>query len=121
MAEETTVEKTWRGILEGAATARSGCPEVIRAAYAEPRLRALFPFPSHGCLTFHRNTEFPWSNDLPFIAGDAPCSVYSPRYAELLGEGLTPKAAAALVVAHLPLNCGAAVDGPWPTPVSRTA
>ncbi|WP_405442360.1 DUF6193 family natural product biosynthesis protein [Streptomyces niveus] len=120
MPEETTVEKAWRGILEGAATARLGCPEVISAAYAEPRLRALFRFPSHGCLTFHRNTEFPWRNDLPFIAGDAPCSVYTPRYAELLGEGLTPKAAAALVVAHLPLNCGAAVNGTWPTPVSRT-
>ncbi|MFJ1551511.1 DUF6193 family natural product biosynthesis protein [Streptomyces sp. NPDC088246] len=79
---------------EGAPTARLGSPEVIRAACAEPRLRALFPFLSHGCLTFHRNTEFPWSNDLPFIAGYAPCSVYAPRYAELLGEALTPQAAA---------------------------
>ncbi|MFE4334601.1 DUF6193 family natural product biosynthesis protein [Streptomyces sp. NPDC056831] len=119
MAQETTVEKTWPLMLEGAPTARLGSPEVIRAAYAEPRLRALFPFPSHGCLTFHRNTEFPWSSDLPFIAGYAPCSVYAPRYAELLGEALTPQAAAALVVAHLPLDCGPAVDGPWPQPGGR--
>ncbi|MEU9115488.1 DUF6193 family natural product biosynthesis protein [Streptomyces sp. NPDC048483] len=37
-----------------------------------------------------------------------------------LGEELTPQQAAALVVAHLPLDCGPAIDGPWPPPNSRT-
>ncbi|MFE9141888.1 DUF6193 family natural product biosynthesis protein [Streptomyces tubercidicus] len=32
----------------------------------------MFPFLSHGCLTFHRNTDFPWNNDLPFIACTTP-------------------------------------------------
>ncbi|GLX41179.1 hypothetical protein Sros01_72520 [Streptomyces roseochromogenus] len=115
MAEETVVEKTWRLMLEGHPTARRGDPEVMEAAHAEPRLRALFPFPSHGCLTFHRNTEFPWSNDLPFIAsGQQSYTVYAPQYSGILGEVPTPQEAAALVVAHLPPDCGPAFEGPWP-------
>ncbi|WP_354645261.1 DUF6193 family natural product biosynthesis protein [Kitasatospora camelliae] len=120
MAEETAVEKTWRLMLEGDPAVRRGNPAVMEAAYAEPRLRVLFPFPSHGCLTFHRNSQFPWSNDLPFIAGSAPCTVYGPLYSSVLGEGLTPKEAAALVVANLPPDCGPAFDGPWPPPDSHT-
>ncbi|MEW2069116.1 DUF6193 family natural product biosynthesis protein [Streptomyces sp. NPDC007346] len=117
MAEETLLERTWREIVDRLPGARRGEPAVIAAAYAEPRLRALFPFPSHGALTFHRNTEFPWSNDLPFIVGDVQaCTVYAPLHASkrVLGESLTPQEAAALVVAHLPDNCGPAFEGPWP-------
>lgn len=116
MSTETVVEKTWRMLLERHPEARRGNPAVIEAASAEPRLRQLFPFPSHGCLNFHRNTDFPWSNDLPRIAGGVKgYLVYGAgdRYAELLGEVDTPQEAAALVVAHLPSDCGAAVEGPW--------
>lgn len=123
MAERTVVEKTWRGILDKLPGARRGEPAVIEAAYAEPRLRALFPFPSHGALTFHRNTEFPWSNDLPFIVGDAQeCVVYAPLHASesVLGESLTPQEAATLVVAHLPDDCGPTFEGPWPPPSHPT-
>ncbi|MFI6849692.1 DUF6193 family natural product biosynthesis protein [Kitasatospora sp. NPDC050467] len=84
---------------------------------------ALFPLPSHGALTFHRNTQFPWSNDLPFIVGDAQsCIVYAPLGAprRVLGESLTPHEAAALVVAHLPHDCGPAFEGPWPPPEHYT-
>ncbi|GHG43191.1 hypothetical protein Shyd_86960 [Streptomyces hydrogenans] len=118
MGEETVVEKTWRGMLEGHPGARRGDPAVTAAAYAEPRLRALYPFPSHGALTFHRNTQFPWSNDLPYIVGDAQwCIVYGPLHVGgILGESLTPREAAALVVAHLPDDCGPAFEGPWPRP-----
>ncbi|WP_258047492.1 DUF6193 family natural product biosynthesis protein [Streptomyces sp. SM13] len=100
-----------------------GEPAVIEAAHTEPRLRALFPFPIHGSLTFHRNTEFPWSNDLPFIVGDVQaCTVYAPLHApkRVLGESLTPLEAAALVVAHLPDDCGPAFEGPWPPPRNLT-
>ncbi|WP_432114337.1 DUF6193 family natural product biosynthesis protein [Streptomyces sp. S1] len=117
MTDETVVEKTWRLMLEGHPTARQGEPAVTAAAHAEPRLRVLFPFPSHGALTFHRNTHFPWSNDLPFIVGDArSCTVYAPlrESPRVLGESLTPAEAAALVVAHLPDDCGPAYEGPWP-------
>ncbi|MFE7515733.1 DUF6193 family natural product biosynthesis protein [Streptomyces sp. NPDC057540] len=122
MAEETVAEKTWRGMLEGRPDARRGEPAVIAAAYAEPRLRALYPFPSHGALTFHRNTQDPWSNDLPYIVGDAQsCIVYAPLHVGgMLGQSLTPREAAALVVAHLPDDCGAAFEGPWP-PQDRRA
>ncbi|MEI7033387.1 DUF6193 family natural product biosynthesis protein [Streptomyces pratensis] len=116
MAHETVVEETWRGILEARPGARRGNSAVIAAAYAEPRLRALYPFPSHGALSFHRNTQFPWSNDLPYIVGDAQsCIVYAPlRLGGTLGEALTPREAAALVVVHLPDDCGPAFEGPWP-------
>lgn len=114
MSRESVVEKTWRLLLERDPSARRGDPAVIEAASAEPRLRALYPFPSHGCLTFHRNTDFPWSNDLPFIAGEAPYKVYASGYAEILGEAATPQEAAALLVAHLPDDCGPAIEGPWP-------
>ncbi|MFF1867718.1 DUF6193 family natural product biosynthesis protein [Streptomyces sp. CB03911] len=123
MTEETVVEKTWRGIMERLPGARRGEPAVIAASYAEPRLRALFPFPGHGALTFHRNTQDPWSNDLPSIVGDAQaCTVYAPLRApeRILGESLTPQEAAALVVAHLPDDCGPAFEGPWPPPGSPT-
>ncbi|MFJ5924706.1 DUF6193 family natural product biosynthesis protein [Kitasatospora sp. NPDC092948] len=122
-AEEPVVEKTWRGVLERLPGARRGEPAVIEAAYAAPRLRALFPVPSHGALSFHRNTQFPWSNDLPFIAGDARgCMVNAPLGApeRVQGESLTPQEAAALVVAHLPDDCGPAFEGPWPPPGSST-
>ncbi|MFJ6784356.1 DUF6193 family natural product biosynthesis protein [Streptomyces yangpuensis] len=59
MAEETPVEKTWRLMSEGDPTVRRGDQAVMEAEYAEPRLRVLFPFPSHGCLTFHRNSQVP--------------------------------------------------------------
>ncbi|WP_326696392.1 DUF6193 family natural product biosynthesis protein [Streptomyces sp. NBC_01754] len=119
MTEETTVEKAWRLLLEGGPSARRGNAAVIEAAYAEPRLRVLFPFLSHGCLTFHRNSQFPWSGGLPFIAGGAPCTVYAPSYSSVLGKGLMPEKAAALVVANLPLDCGPAFDRPWPPPDSH--
>ncbi|MEV8533926.1 DUF6193 family natural product biosynthesis protein [Streptomyces sp. NPDC051211] len=112
MSEETVVAKTWRMLLERHPEARRGNPEMIEAAFAEPRLRQLYPFPSHGGLSFHR---FMWSNDLPFmVKGEGTYSVYAARYAELLGEVATPQEAAALVVAYLPSDCVAAVEGPWP-------
>lgn len=59
------------------------------------------------------NSPFPWSNDLPFIADSAPCAVYGPLYSSVLGEGLTPKEAAALVVTNLSPDCG-----PQPSPTA---
>ncbi|MFI2318365.1 DUF6193 family natural product biosynthesis protein [Streptomyces anulatus] len=67
----------------------------------------------------HRNTHSPWSNDLPFIVGDAQlCIVHAPLSASprVLGDSLTPNETAALVVAHLPNDCGPAFEGPGPQP-----
>ncbi|MDG5805602.1 DUF6193 family natural product biosynthesis protein [Streptomyces ossamyceticus] len=111
------MERTWRMLREGHPEARVGCAEVIEAAYAEPRLRGLYPFPSHGALFFQRNTDFPWRSDLPYIAtGFTGYLVYAARSADVLGETATPEEAAALVVAHLPDDCGPAIEGPWPEP-----
>lgn len=41
--------------------------EMFHAAYAEPRLRVLFPFTSHGVLVFSRCTGFPFSQDVSAI------------------------------------------------------
>lgn len=41
--------------------------DMIRAAHAQPRLRALFPFTSHGSLLFSRCTGFPFSRDISII------------------------------------------------------
>ncbi|MFJ1805745.1 MULTISPECIES: DUF6193 family natural product biosynthesis protein [unclassified Streptomyces] len=116
MSTESLVARTWRMLIERHPQARRGDSDVIEAAFAEPRLRQLFPFPSHGRLHFHRNTDFPWSNDLPSIAsGLSAYAVYSADH-QLIGETPTPQEAAALLVAHLPDDCGPAVDGPWPPP-----
>ncbi|MFG2662571.1 DUF6193 family natural product biosynthesis protein, partial [Streptomyces sp. NPDC048425] len=41
--------------------------ELIEAAYAQPQLRALFPFHSHRTLNFSRCTGFPYTHDIPVI------------------------------------------------------
>lgn len=78
---------------------------VVEAAHAQPQLRRLYPFPSHGTLHFHRAAS-PWQesdHDVPFIVcGGPPYTVYVSGYSTLLGEAATPEEAAALVVAHLP-------------------
>jgi Family of unknown function (DUF6193) len=113
--EGHAVEATWQAMLQRAPHIRLGDPDVTAAASAQPRLRALFPFPSHGTLAFLRATRFPWPpNDLPYIATSDPgYIVYAPGY-KLIGKTETPQDAAALVVAHLPENCGPALEGLWP-------
>ncbi|MFI1972310.1 hypothetical protein BLA24_31900 [Streptomyces cinnamoneus] len=87
-------------------------PEIARAAYAEPRLRELFPLVSHGALTLSRCTRSPWSNDVPTLYRRAGGGYVVIRYGEgRLGEPDTVEEAVALIVANLPAGCGAAVDG----------
>ncbi|KOV73746.1 hypothetical protein ADL00_03980 [Streptomyces sp. AS58] len=81
-------------------------PPIAAAAYAEPVLRRLFPFHTHGTLKFIRDAP-PWHeppvDDLPFIVlGDPPYSVYTPAPTTRLGEAATAEDAIGLVVAHLP-------------------
>ena len=41
--------------------------ELLEAAYAEPRLRRLFPWTGMGELHFSRCSEWPWTWDVPYI------------------------------------------------------
>jgi uncharacterized protein DUF6193 len=91
--------------------------ELIEAAYAEPRLRALFPFHSHRSLNFSRCTGFPYTHDIPVIT---PANgryrvtwwtTRSPRGTAKIGEDDNPHDAVAMVVARLPNGCGPAVVG----------
>ncbi|MFI0406797.1 DUF6193 family natural product biosynthesis protein [Actinomadura sp. 3N508] len=92
--------------------------DLIEAAYAQPRLRALFPFHSHRSLNFSRCTGFPYTHDVPVI-DPRPHGTYrvvwwqnrSPHIPASIGEADNPHDAVALVVAHLPRNCGPAVAG----------
>lgn len=111
MSEAPDIPTAWQWLLERRPGTRgyydtASLLPIAEAAHAEPRLRALYPFPTHGTLHFLRSAP-PWDpsgrDDLPFIlAGAPPYRVYASGYAELLGEGATPEAAAALAVANLP-------------------
>ncbi|WP_433178774.1 DUF6193 family natural product biosynthesis protein [Actinoallomurus sp. CA-150999] len=99
--------------------------DLIEAAYAQPRLRALFPFHSHRSLHFSRCTGFPYTHDIPVI-GPRPDGTYrvvwwqvrSP-HGPAIGEVDNPHDAIALVIAHLPADCGSAVAGTPPTLTDR--
>ncbi|MEU6417306.1 DUF6193 family natural product biosynthesis protein [Streptomyces spiralis] len=110
MSEAPDIATAWRWLLERRSGPRGATHEsltvIVEAAHAEPRLRGLFPFPTHGTLHFLRSAP-PWSgsdhDDVPFIVyGGPPYQVYSAGYAALLGEVATPAEATALVVNNLP-------------------
>ena len=106
MSEAPDAPTAWRYLLERTPGTRQGEPVVAEAAHAQPRLRRLYPWPSHGTLKFRRSAPS-WDHrapdDLPFIVcSGPPYKVYSTGYATFLGEADTPAEAAVLVVAHLP-------------------
>jgi Family of unknown function (DUF6193) len=88
-------------------------PELLEAAYAEPRLRQLFPWTGMGELHFSRCTEWPWAWDIPYIrpAAEGEYRVSGPLRSESVGPAATPQQAVTMVVARLPPNCGPAFVG----------
>ncbi|GAB2744457.1 DUF6193 family natural product biosynthesis protein [Streptomyces bullii] len=110
MSEAPDIATAWRWLLERRSGTRGATqeslPVVVEAAHAEPRLRGLYPFPSHGALHFLRSAppcHESDHDDVPFIVyGGPPYQVYAAGYAALLGEVATPAEAAALVVSNLP-------------------
>ncbi|MER6782370.1 MULTISPECIES: DUF6193 family natural product biosynthesis protein [unclassified Streptomyces] len=87
--------------------------EMLHAAHAEPRLRALFPFTSHGTLLFSRCTGFPFSQDVSAIypLGDRRYAVHHRGEPFSREPGYTAQEAAAVVVARMPETWGPAVAG----------
>ncbi|MEV5611180.1 DUF6193 family natural product biosynthesis protein [Streptomyces sp. NPDC052225] len=90
--------------------------DIVEAAYANPRLRALFPLVSHGSLQFSRCTHAPWSQDVPSLFpqfGGGWKAARSPAGRDVPDHpARTPRDVIAFVVAGLPDGCGPAVEGP---------
>ncbi|MFB8277323.1 DUF6193 family natural product biosynthesis protein [Nocardia colli] len=86
--------------------------DLIEAAYAQPRLRMLFPYTSHETLHLSRCTRFPFTHDLPAIIprSDGTYQVISPRPRSPIGQATTPTDAVELLLNHLPDNCQPAAD-----------
>ena len=112
--EGRAVITAWRLMRERDPGVRLADPELTEAAYAEPRLRVLFPFPTHGGLQFSGTTRDPYTHDLPSIEPLRDGWRVRGADASTLGEVPTAPAAVALVVAHLPDGCGPAVEGRLP-------
>ncbi|CAH9416057.1 hypothetical protein SGL43_03079 [Streptomyces globisporus] len=109
-AAELVAEK-WRTILESEDNLIN--PAMPRAAYADRRLRELFPIVSHGALYFSRCIRSPWTRDVGalFRRGGGGFMVIRQSDGTVLGEPETVEEAVALIVANLPEGCGPAIDG----------
>ena len=109
MSSRDLVEAGWQKVRDDG---RVG-PELLEAAYAEPRLRRLFPWTGMGELHFSRCTGWPWTWDVPYIqpAADGGYWVSGPRRSEVVGPAATPQEAIAMVIERLPPNCGPAFVG----------
>ncbi|CCH19107.1 DUF6193 family natural product biosynthesis protein [Micromonospora lupini] len=106
MDEKIEAAQSWRELVHGTSGWWSGDP-VVKAAYEDPTLRTLFPFPTHGTLKFFRYARQPYPavprEELPFIVcGGPPYRVFTPGYEQLVGEATTAVEAVELVVASLP-------------------
>jgi hypothetical protein len=113
------VTAQWRWLREDAED--RGWPEyraLIEAAYAEPKLRQLYPYTSHWSLRFSTTTGFRFSPDAVCLE-----AVYADRRryrvradwhdAAVLGETATAEEAVSLAVSHLPAGLGPAVAGAY--------
>ncbi|WP_329033873.1 DUF6193 family natural product biosynthesis protein [Streptomyces sp. NBC_00178] len=107
MAEDVITEAEWMSLL--ASDRVDG--DLVRAAYAEPRLRQLFPRVGMWELHFSRCTEHPRTWEVPCIAPrrGGGYVVAGPSRVELVGEADTAEAAVEMVANRLPPGCGRAV------------
>ncbi|WP_217628205.1 DUF6193 family natural product biosynthesis protein [Micromonospora nigra] len=103
------VEAGWQAVRDDGRVR----PDLVRAAYAEPRLRCLFPWTGMGELHFSRCTEHRWTWDIPFIrpAAGGTYAVEGPSRTQTVGPATTAREAVAMVVARLPAGCGRAFVG----------
>ncbi|MET9293637.1 DUF6193 family natural product biosynthesis protein [Streptomyces sp. NPDC003077] len=104
-----TVEAGWQAVREDGQVR----PELLDAAYAEPRLRQLFPWTGMGELHFSRCTEPRWTWDIPYIQplADGGYRVSGPSRSRTVGVAETVAEAVAMVVERLPAGCRPAYLG----------
>ncbi|WP_282792414.1 DUF6193 family natural product biosynthesis protein [Streptomyces sp. CC224B] len=103
------VEEGWR-VVRADGRLR---PELLDLAYAEPRLRQLFPWTGMGELHFSRCTEQRWTWDIPYVqpVADGGYWVSGPLRSQTVGPAATAAEAVAMVVERLPSGCGPAFVG----------
>jgi hypothetical protein len=101
---EALVEAGWQVVRDDGRVR----PELLDAAYAEPRLRRLFPWTGMGELHFSRCTEWPWTWDVPYVepAAGGAYTVSGPSRAETVGPAATAQEAITMVVDRLPPGTG---------------
>jgi hypothetical protein len=109
------VESEWQHLRKEAVEVN--WPEyhaLIEAAYAEPRLRHLYPFTSHWALRFSTRTRPSLSRDVWVClhAGRGRDYLVTMGYGEQsLGETATAEEAVSLALRHLPADLGPVVYG----------
>ncbi|WP_240958460.1 DUF6193 family natural product biosynthesis protein [Streptomyces barkulensis] len=103
------IETRWEALLDSEYVDS----ELVRAAYAEPRLRQLFPWAGMWELHFSRCIEPPFTWDVLYIAPrkGGGFLVEGPSRGESVGEADTAGVAVAIVVDHLPQDCDRAFVG----------
>jgi hypothetical protein len=108
-AGDAAVEAGWQTVRDDGRVRT----ELLEAAYAEPRLRQLFPWTGMGELHFSRCTGQRWTWDIPYIqpAAGETYWVSGPLRTQTVGPALTAQDAIAMVVQHLPAGCGPAFPG----------
>ncbi|MDH2389357.1 DUF6193 family natural product biosynthesis protein [Streptomyces sp. HNM0663] len=87
--------------------------ELVRAAYEQPRLRALYPWTGMWELHFSRCTEPRFTWDIPYAgpSRDGGYRVDGPSRSQHVGEAATAREAIAMVLGLLPPGCGSAFIG----------
>jgi hypothetical protein len=114
LGPEQVVATQWHSLLDDARPA--SWPEhvqLVEAAYAEPKLRQLYPYTSHWTLRFSTTTGFPFSPDVITLEArkGKPYLVRKTWMGDELGETATAQEAVALAVRLLPDGLGPAVAG----------
>ncbi|KPI15700.1 hypothetical protein OK074_2145 [Actinobacteria bacterium OK074] len=113
---DIVVEAQWRKLLataDGPDWLVEGFPRLVRAAYAEPRLRQLYPWTGMWELHFSRCTQWRHTWDIPYASPrqGGGYRVDGPGRSQHVGEVDTADEAMAMVVARLPPGCGPAFTG----------
>jgi hypothetical protein len=109
------VAAEWRQLRQDAAEVDlPGYRALIEAAHAEPRLRQLYPYTSHGMLRFSTTTGYPFSPDLVCLQASRDRFIVRESWmGQALGETATAEEAVLLAVGHLPAQLGPAVAGAY--------
>src|SRR5436190_15702482 len=109
LSTDAVVEGGWQAVHDDGRVRA----ELLEAAYAEPRLRHLFPWTGMGELHFSRCTEQRWTWDIPYIqpAAGGTYLVSGPDRTQTVGPAATAQEAVAMVVERLPPGSGPAFVG----------